>query len=51
MPDPVSLAFLIPLITGLGRAVISKRYPKVNGAKSQDYDRGYINPDIAASLF
>jgi hypothetical protein len=39
------------LITGSSEAVISMRYPKVNGAKSQDYDKGYINPDIAASLF
>jgi hypothetical protein len=38
------------LIAGLGKSVIYRRYPKVNGAKSQDYDRGYINFDVAASL-
>ena len=42
---------ILSLIKGLGADVISMRYPKVNGAKSQDYDRGYINPHIAAPLF
>ena len=38
------------LITVLGSAVISRRYPKVHGAKGQEYDRGYIDPDVATSL-
>ena len=32
------------LITGLGGAVISMRYPKVDGAEGRKYDRVYVVP-------
>lgn len=32
------------LITGLGGAVISMRYPKVHGAEGRKYDRVYVVP-------
>jgi hypothetical protein len=38
------------LMRGLAASLISMRYPKVSGTKSKGCDKGYINPDVVASL-
>jgi len=56
MPDPIAIgpaysnARDILLMSGLRGPVISNRYPNSYGSRGAEYDRVYIDPDVATSL-